>query len=189
MPGVIMIELDLNGLIDLLHIRKGAQPVSLITETIPPMNKTNNPYYDKDKQAFRVTKRSWVNGMVGWNYTNAVTAQRLREDHPDPDFEAQPRTWGERIAGSPLVKHKDSLYLELKVERTVEEPLFYLDGELLDETNEKDRIIIADIRKYIKPARQAATQETEKEIILRDYKLTNILSIRCGGQDYRIISE
>lgn len=184
MMGVKMIELDLNGLIDLLHERKGTQIVSLVTETIPSMNKKNNPYYDKEKETFRVTKRSWVNGMVGWNYSNSVTNQRLREGHESPEFEAQPRTWGERIAGSPLVKHKDSLYLELKVERTVERPLFYLDGELLIE--EYDKVVLDDIKKYIKAPKQAMTQETEKEIILRDYKLSNILSIRCGGQDYRI---
>lgn len=181
-----MIQLNLDGLIELVHERKGAQIVTLITETIPPMNKTNNPYYDSDKGAFRVTKRSWVNGIINWNYSNSVTNQRLREGHAEPEFIAQPRKWGERIAGSPLVRHKDMLYLELKVERSVEQPLFYLDGELLDETSEKDKMILADIQRWIKPSRQAATQETDKEIILRDYKLDNILSIRCGGEDYRI---
>ena len=185
-----MIELDLNGLIDLLHERKGAQPITIVTQTIPAMNKTGNPYYDKDKGTFRVYKRSWVNGMIGWNYSNAVSNQRAREDHPEPAFEAQPRKWGERIAGSPLVKHKDSLYLELKVERSVETPLYYLDDELLDEDDNeqgaKNKLIVADIKSWIKVSTQAATQETEKEIILRDYKLSNIISIRCGGCDYRV---
>lgn len=186
-----MIELDLNELVELLHERKGAQMVTLITQTVPPMHKTDNPYYDKDKQSFRVTKRSWVNGVIGWNYANAVTRQRVREGHPEPAFEAQPRKWGERIPHSPLVKHKGSLYLELKVEKTIEQPLFYLDDELLDETDseqgKKNILLIADIKSWIKPARQAATQETEKEIVLRDYNLANILSITCGGNDYKVV--
>ena len=185
-----MIELDLDGLIEVLHERKGAQPVTLITQTIPSMNKTGNPYYDKEKGTFRVYKRSEVNGMVGWNYSNAVTRQRMREDHPDPVFEAQSRKWGERIAGSPLVKHKDDLYLELKVEKSLNTPLYYLDDELLDVTDseqgKKNALILADIQRWIKEPRQAATQETEKEIILRDYNLKNILSIKCGGVEYRI---
>lgn len=185
MVRIDMIELDLNGLIDLLHERRGTQIVSIVTETIPSMNKKNNPYYDKEKGTFRVTKRSWVNGMIGWNYSNSVTNQRLREGHESPEFIAQPRKWGERIAGSPFVKHGDTLYLELKVERTVERPLFYLDGELLVE--EYDNDVLEDIKKYIKIPKQAMTQETDKEIILRDYRLDNILSIRCGGQDYRIL--
>jgi len=171
---------NLPEFMELVHERRGAQPVTLCTETVPSMNKTDNPFYDKIKKCFRVKKRSWVNGMIGWSYQNSVNNQREREGHTET-FAAQPRKWGERIPGSPLVRNKELYYLELKVERSVEAPLYYLDGELVENEERLD-----EIKSYLVKKKQALTQETDKEIILRDYALTSLLSIKLGGEEYRV---
>jgi hypothetical protein len=92
--------------------RKGTTFVTIVAETDPKLRKRGNPY------AGRVTKRSRVNGAIGWIYGNGVNRQRIREGL-DPDFEAFPRKWGERIKGTPFVEHKGNTYLELKVERVL----------------------------------------------------------------------
>ena len=157
MPAKAISLVELQNRLDQL---KGARVVSFIARTKPEMRKTDNPYWE------RVTKVSKVVGMVNWIYQNSVNRQRIREDS-EPDFEALPRSWGERIHGKPFVTHKDNLYLEVKVESAIQTQ-YFVDGVPVE------REVIAE---WLRPSSEPIRQELEKPVILRDYKLENIRQI------------
>jgi len=156
----------------ILRSQKGAKIVSVITETDP--GKSN-----KHKGICR--KRSHVNGVINWHYAKAINRQREREGK-GADFEVQPRKWGERIAGTPLVHHKGKYYLELKVENVYQTDYFMVrpGGELVPTTRDE----IAD---HIRPSRSASNQQLTKEVILRDYKLDSIVELRMSGKVYKVV--
>jgi hypothetical protein len=142
-----------------LLTKKGAQVVTLHTQTFVVVDKKN------------CTKNSVVNGIINWSYEGSVNKQRDREGSPT-DFRAQERKWGERIPGTPLVRYRDNLYLEIKVEKV-------LSTEYKDETG---NIIVGKISK--KPTKQGL----QKEVVLRDYLLDSIRAITIDGQTIEFIS-
>ena len=152
---------------------RGAQPVTIVTETDSRMVKKHRQTGDPNPYLGRVVKRSRVNGMVNWVYANSVNRQRGREGE-EQDFTPEPRKWGERVAGTPFVAHKGALYLELKVERAVEEPVYLCDGQEIDR---------AQIAAYLPKRRSnAGHQGVEQEVILRDYRVDSIREITFGGR-------
>lgn len=157
-------------MIDALNGMKGARIISIVTMVDARLRKTDNPFQG-------VRKISGVNGVINWNYEKAVNRQREREG-TEGNFEAHPRKWGQRIEGTPFVAHKDELYLELKVEST--DTPTYVDsaGNVI----EKEKI------KAFLPTQSsnAEHQGVEKEIILRDYKVSGITQITYGGNTYLV---
>jgi len=148
-----------------LASRKGTSFVTIVALTDPRMRKRGNPYIG------RVQKRSTVNGAIGWIYQNSVNRERARENL-EPDFEAFPRKWGQRIKGTPFVEHKGKTYLELKVERALSTE-YLLDGEVVDKS------VIEEWLPKRKP--EGERQEVDRPIILRDYDLANIKAITFDG--------
>lgn len=159
----------------LLLNSRGCSPVTIIAETVPAMRKTGNPLVG------RVTKVSRVNGMIGFAYANSVNNQRLRESDDAALFEALPRKWGERIAGTPVVRHVGKtgvpeFYLELKVERSLGHE-YRVDGmPVPDET----------VECWLPKRVEGARQEVAKPVILRDYALRSIRKITLGGVEYDV---
>jgi hypothetical protein len=175
-----------DGLKTILEGHGTQAEVTVASVTVPRMRKTNNPYYD------RVKKHSIVVGDICFNYENEVNKQRHREStlslvagvptqQPVTEFKAQSRTWGdkeqtrERIGA--LVYHGADAYLELLVKQSVRHE--YRDSE----GNVVDRSVL---EPFIYKAPKPQTQQTDKEIIVRDYKLTNIVSIVLAGRVYKI---
>lgn len=153
---------------------QAATIVSLYTETSVKMNKTvnglPNPYCD------RVTKQCKVNGVINFDYTNAVNNRRDKEGHPDV-FVAKERKWGQRIAGTPLVENKGKFYLEISVQRCLEHRLM-LDGKIAPD----------DVKDYMKErGPEGERQELDKPLVLRDYSLDSILAIQMNGQLYSVL--
>jgi hypothetical protein len=162
---------------------------TLLTDVEPDMVKKDRDTKEPNPYLGRIRKRSRVNGIIGaWNYTNSVNNQRVRESDAEtveeveavPVFEALPRAWGERLAGTALVHHKGQHYVEVKVERAIE-TVYVIDGE--EATPEQ----IADLRRFLsKRDNEGQRQEVEKVIILRDYKLDNIRAVRVNGEQYDV---
>jgi len=162
----------------LLHV-SGAQIVTLEVETDARLRKTHptikvagkaarSPYADHV-----VTKRTVVNGVIGFIYENSVNRQQCREGGIG-EFEAQPRKWGERIAGTPLVEHAGKLYLEVKVERVVGQPAYFVDGVQVGKAVLED---------YLPQSRSSAeSQGVDREVVLRDYAMDSIRAVVMGGQ-------
>jgi len=141
---------------------KGAVICTVNAETTPKMRKTDNPYVD-------VVKVSSVNGIINWIYEDAVNKQRSREEL-EPNFTAFPRKWGNRIKGSPLVEHNGNYYLEMKVQSAQAQ---YILGN--------EEIAVSELIPYFYD-RSKSRQGVEKEVVLRDYALENIKSIKYAGQ-------
>lgn len=151
--------------LDMMLSHKGCSAVTIVAKTVV---KTGH------------TKVSRVNGMIGFRYANSVNNQLAREDK-ETDFVAQPRRWGNHIPGTPLIENKGSFYLEFKVEKSLDYRYEDCNGNPLSaEETEKVNAVLAS--KYSKPK----TQGTQKEIILRDYSIENILSITYKGICYLI---
>lgn len=166
--------MDHDNFISLLNTKKGASPITITALTEPnwkPLKETEgfNPFKGS------VKKRCRINGMIGWAYEAAVNRQRIRENQ-EPDFDALPRKWGTRLHGTPWVTHitKDGIaktYLELKCENVYE--VEYVDGN--------GNPVPFDVLHYIKESKNNPRQELEREIILRDYDVTNIVAFSWNG--------
>lgn len=178
----------LQNLIELLIAKKGAKLVTIVTKTRPDFVRQSpdgrlNPFCGKNlKTDHKVFKVSRVNGVVNWNYANAVNKQREREGIIEADFVAQERKWGVRLMGLPFVVHTNKegttkVYLEVKPEHS-------LGYEFQDDKGHY--IPTEGVMPFIREHKQSETQQTDKEIILRDYDLGNILSITYGGETYVI---
>ena len=155
---------------------KGATAVSVVTVTVPQMNKKHNgeanPFYG------RVQKRTYRSCMIGFRYQNSVNNQREREDK-DADFISEPRKWGEHVPGTPLIEHKGKYYLECKVERVIDNH-YLLDGEPAD-----DEVV----EPYLAQRKSSSRQGVDKTVILIDVSLENIETISMFGEVYELTKE
>lgn len=155
---------------------RGNTFATIVAETLPKVPK-GCPYPG-------LRKLSQVNVAIGFNYENSVNRQRDREGIEEA-FEAQPRQWGTRINGTPLVEHtnKDGvhrLYLETKIQKTLGHQ--YRDAEGNDLADE-------DVEEFLRAPSKPATQGTAKEVMVRDYGLDSIVEITLLGETYAIIRE
>lgn len=145
-----------------------------------------NPFYGQ------TTKIAEIQCFMGsWNYENAVNARRKKEyqqalmadeNAPAPEpFVARPRKWGERVTGTPWVRHagNNRHSVELSVTRCLS--VTYLDNE--------GNVIPEDFfRPFKKVTPEGARQELENPVILRDLKPENIISVKYAG-DTVIVEE
>lgn len=150
----------MNPILENLLTKKGAQIITI--EALVPKVAKKKKYF----------KKSVVNGVINWNYQNSVNRQKERENK-EGDFKAEPRKWGERILGTPLVRHKNKLYLEIKVQRALSTEYQDENGNQIEKPEPQTK-------------QQHSRQGLEREVILRDYLLENIKSITIGGQTIRL---
>ena len=168
-PKLCHTELDQR----LLRIND-CQFVGITALTTPDMTKKGNPLFGQ------VVKIARVGGPINWVYSSSVNRQRIRENKA-AHFKAYRRTWGHRVAHTPLVFHvndlgEQHLYLELKLESRTQ-------GFFHRETGE--RIEWADLRRWLKNKRPSR-QDLDKEVVLRDYRTDHISEVRIGGDEWRV---
>jgi len=149
---------------------RGATFATIETETEPKLLKTGNPYSE-------VRKISRVNVCLGFQYEAAVNRQRAREG-AETDFEALPRKWGVRIPRTVLVEHKGKVYLETKVEKSLDHRYVNLQG-----------IAIPDdlIAPFLPKRKENEHQDTEKEILVRDYSVDSIRRMNVKGEEFSVV--
>lgn len=165
---------DRETLLDMLLKVKGTTFASIKTRTLVRMSKkaiASCPFG-------QIAKESTVSVTLGFHYAKSVNRQRDREGL-EADFVAEPRAWGERISGTPIVKHNGEFYLECKVERSIGHQYYDETGNPLSDD---------DVDAYL-PDRGASRQGVEREIVIRDYKLDSIRSITLNGTVYAVRSE
>lgn len=169
---------DLHAMLD---NKRGAFFVTIVASTDARLKKTGNPFKG-------VRKVARVNGLLNWIYANSVNNQRVRENTPTNDegeviqFIAEPRKWGERVRRadgtiSPFVQHKDSIYIELKVQRSLGYQYFDADG---------NELTAEQVAPFLPARSESSRQEVENPVILRDYDLANIIGITFDGEFYSI---
>lgn len=155
--------------------------VTFVSRTTPRMRKTDNPYWDSETKEWSIRKISKVlpPSLINFQYKNSVENQREREQGEDFEpFEPEPRSWGSRVDGTPLVEHKGRYYLEVKLEKR-ESRLVDLDG---------NEVPWKEVEEFLYSSSQPSTQKTEKEIKLRDFKLSSIEKINVFGDEIIVSS-
>jgi hypothetical protein len=166
-------------LLEMMFALRGTTFVSFVSVTVPDLRRSDN---DANPNPFigNIVKVSGVKATLNFFYENSVNNQRAREDMP-MDFEAMPRKWGTRLFTAdnrltPLVEHKGQFYLEVKVEESLGHHYETLDGH---------QIPTEQVERFLKPS-YPSRQGVRKTVILRDYKLQNIIGLTYKGQDYMI---
>ncbi len=161
------IELSAADFVSMLYSVRGATMVSFIASTEPKL-KAGNPFPGLRK----VTK---IGGVLNFNYEKAVNRQRDREGMV-ADFVAEPRKWGQRVEGTPIITHNGKFYVEAKVERS--EIMGYIMPDLSSVDPEE-------VAKWL-PNRHSGRQAVEKPIVLRDFSIENIRSMKLRKVEYVI---
>ncbi len=151
--------------------------VTITSLTDPTMNKGGNPFYG------RLKKKSTANVQINFNYANAVNKVRDKEttELEVETFVPHARKWGERIQGTPLVQHKGQIYVEARFINSPSKTEFFCDGNLIDKT---------EVAQYLKEPNSNAEHQgiqEENEVIVRDFKLSNIVAIKMMGEEFEII--
>lgn len=168
-------KISIDELKTLLLNSTGAVISTLDTKTIPRMRKTNNPFIG---DCFKV---STVNVIINFNYENSVNRQRDREESAT-DFKGQERKWG-TYEGGVFVQHKGNMYLQAKVEKVLNTKYIHEDGSLYSESD------VSKLKEYFPPHNPSKTQDLQREVVMRNYKIDNIIGIRCYGKSYKVLHE
>ena len=147
----------------------GHSLIGLTILTDARLKKTGNPYG-------KVFKKTRLLANIGFHYFNSLNNQAKREEK-EIDFSKliQPSKWGKRLDNCPLVEHKGNYYLECKVEKTYEVNYFLENGAPIEKSA---------IEEFLPKKKESSTQVgLLKKVILRDIKLSSILSMRIGEKN------
>jgi hypothetical protein len=160
-----------NEVINMVKSVKGSTMITLETETLCDMNKTNNPFYG-------AIKKSVVNGQVGFYYDNAVNNQRGREEK-EMDFTSQKPKWAVATDCKGIVTNQagTKFYLYIKI-LSAESPTYFFNGREVSKDN---------IAPYLKEHKKPHTQANiEKEVVVRMYSIENIKKVKMFGNEYEV---
>lgn len=162
--------ISLQELQEIFRLIRGAKIISMTCITEPKLRK------GAPENIVKVTR---LNGIINCNYGNVVNNARERENK-ERDFVPEPRKWGARLPGLPLVSwvNKDgshNLFLEIIVKKVISV-----------EYRQWGKVIpLKDIENYIIPSNSNKNhQQLDKEIVLRDYNVKNIITIDIDGCGY-----
>jgi hypothetical protein len=159
-----------SEMLDILINTKGAKPVTIMTKTEPKLLKKHRETGEPCPYT-KVEKRARVNGMINFDYEKSVNRQLEREDK-ESNFESMERKWGKHVTRS-VIEHKGNHYLQIKVEKVVD--------SLHTEDDKKVEIDAGYLPK------KSSRQGTDKQVIVADYSLNNISSMKMGGIQYDIV--
>lgn len=158
-----MIQINQKQFQEILNKLNGPTITTLITKTIPEL--INCPLKN-------IVKITHLNGIIQWNYQNAVNNQRIKENKK-PNFQAKQRTWGTKIPNSPFIQYQQNLYLQLKVQNVYKIKYFHNKQEI-------------DPTPYLKRKSESKRQNLSQPVITRDYLLNHILFCTLNLQHYQI---
>lgn len=164
----------------------GASFVGIDTVTVPVVRKTltearganavANPHYG------RILKHGiGHNVMVFQNkksnaYENMVERRLINEGKDPTSFQLSPRSWGQRIDGTPFVEHKDKLYLEV-IFLKPGLSFYSLDGVRTD----------TEVLQGLTLDREEAMQGgLENKVVIRSFAFDSIKKVTIDGQTYTI---
>ena len=158
-------------LLDFLINHRGHGFGSIKALTDARLLKTDNPVPDALKYA-----EVQINWGI-WNYSNSLYSMASREGK-EIVFDIKPRQWGERMDGTPLVRHLGKYYLEAKCERVLEMDYYNQEGDKLDKE---------EMSQFLPKRKRSSTQaKLDGEVVLRDYSLDNLLVFRGGTKKFLI---
>lgn len=168
-----IIKITKNELLEVLKKVDGKKAVfcSLVTNTDARLKKTNNPYKE-------VRKISKTFGMLNFNYTKSVQTEQGKEGL-EKDFVAQNRKYGvknDEYNGC-LLFGANETKLIVKIDRTLK-PKYIYQGKLIDKNK---------ISSFLPTIPKSNTQNIEKQIIYRNFDLSNVKKITINKKTYKVV--
>ena len=158
------------------NIKRGTFGMQLIAVTEPKMNKRNNPYYGKVK---KVTYLS--NIMLGYDYENVVNNQ-LKREGKEADFVAEApkgKAWDMYPYILKSTSNEEQLYLRTTIGKaTKAQTIYIIDGKMATDND------VAVIKTFMPTSKPNTNQGTDTEVIVRDFKLENIVLLKQGNKEY-----
>lgn len=149
-----------------------ARIATLVTETVPDMRKTDNPYVG------RIKKISRINVIIGPNYESVINKRLNKENSKNAgNFHSLSRQWGKRIEGTCLVKHKGKYYLETMILQSLNHEYMLDDKPIKTKTLEE-------LHKFLNTKKESnrANLSPENVVVWRDYALQNIKEVKMDGK-------
>ena len=143
------------------------------------MRKTDNPYFGRVQKVTRL-----ANVAIGYNYENVVNNRLAQEGKDQLHFTAQKpngKSWVKGYENLFLVADKDpnQEYLRTTMRKNTKPTSLYLvDGK--EATPSQEAEIKTFIQSPYKPTNQGLDEGDE--VIVRDYKVENIISITLGDR-------
>jgi hypothetical protein len=163
-----IVKVTREQLVKALMAITGPTPATFLAETDVNMNKTANPYHGQIKKVQK------SNVFINFKYENSVN-KALAKEGKEADFEAQPRKWGVRVAGTPLILFKDKYYLEARFLNNEPKVEYFHEGKIIEK---------ALFEQFIPEKKSSGNQGLENEVIIRDFKIEGIKEIQFGGIKY-----
>ena len=158
------------------NINKGTFGIQMVSVTEPKMNKRNNPYYG------RVQKITYMlNVMLGYNYENVVNNQLAREGKVANFVADAPkgREWDMFPYILKSTSDSEQMYLRTTMGKVTKvKSIYIIDGKIAS-----DNEVIA-IKSFMPKSNGNTNQGTDVEIVVRDFKLENIVLLKQGNKEY-----
>lgn len=170
-----------NNLVSFVESLSKGTLSTIITNTEPRMRKTNNPLFG------RVRKQTTVNHVVvGVSYENSVNNKSERVGGGEHIEAEKPngKTWVIPNLILKADKDENQLYLRVTERKTTTRESFYLvDGR--PATEEEVAIIKENLQGGAPSKKQAELGIAEEDqVVVKDYKLQNILAIKQGSKKW-----
>ena len=168
-------------------INKGTFGITMVTATEPKMRKTSNRFFG------RVVKLTYTtNVALGYDYASYIVAKLKREGIVTSVEEVRAekpkgKTWFENPYLLVADKDETQFYLRCYYRpNTKEKNVWLVDGRLA--TDEE----IAEVKTFIQTSSSSKKQSDlglsdENQVIVRDYKLENVLALTQGEKVYNKI--
>jgi hypothetical protein len=148
--------------------------INLVTETIPKMNKTGNPYYGE------IVKKSKCNFLLCTDYSKRVNVNRVKEDK-ETDFVSQTPKGKKHLSPCVLTDEKTETKLYLFVERfdEIKPKVVYFHN---DTPIEKELF-----QEFLPKVYESGTQDLNREVKPLTYLFDSIMSFSFRGRKFRVI--
>jgi len=168
-----MKKISINDLVNLLSSIKEETPATIVTETVPTMKKTGNPYFDK------VKKQGKAEVVLCFSYEKEVNRARALEGK-EFDFKQKDLKWGAHIDNSALMTNKGQLYLQCSFKKNLSTN-YFLEDKPIDKSL---------LETWLPVSNSSANSQgllNDNEVVIRTFKLTSIKEIEVNGENYIII--
>jgi hypothetical protein len=148
--------------------------INLVTETIPTMNKTGNPYYKE------IIKKSKCNFLLCTDYSKRVNNNRLKEEKSN-DFVPQAPKGKKHLSPCVLTDEKTETKLYLFVERFDEikpKVQYFHNDEPIDK---------AMFEAFLPKQYESNTQDLDREVKPLTYLFESIVAFSFRGRKFNVI--
>ena len=148
--------------------------INLVTETLPKMNSTGNPYFGQ------IVKKSKCNFLLCTNYGVRVNNNRVKEGKEN-DFVPQAPKGKKHLSPCVLTDEKTETKLYLFVERFDEikpKVQFYFNDEPIDK---------AMFQEFLPKSSSSNTQELDREVKPLTYLFDSIVGFSFRGRKFSVI--